>query len=116
MIGYKQDYQFSEAHFRLAMQAANVGMWDWDVVRDRHILTEECKVMLDLRSDATISFEHFLSRIHPDDRGHVANLVSISLQTQTELVIEYRVIHSDGSLHWIAGRGRGVYDCDGKPV
>ncbi len=40
----------------------------------------------------------------------------MALEQKKEYNIEYRAVWSDGSIHWIAARGRGFYDETGKPV
>jgi hypothetical protein len=37
-------------------------------------------------------------------------------ENHTGYTSEYRVIHSDGSIHWLLGKGQGVYDRTGKAV
>jgi PAS domain S-box-containing protein len=110
-------YQFSEAHYRLAMEAAGVGMWDWDLLIGQQVWSRECKVMANLPlDDATISYEQFLSLIFPEDRPNFEKVVSNNLRNGTELGVEFRVVWSNGSLHWIYAKGRGIYDATGKPV
>lgn len=110
-------YQFSEAHYRLAMESAGVGMWDWDLQRDQQVWSRECKIMANLPlDDATVSYGQLLSLICSEDRPDFEHTVSYNLKNHTELGVEFRVAWSDGSLHWIYARGRGIYDSGGKPV
>jgi signal transduction histidine kinase len=53
-----------------------------------------------------LNFESFLGRIHPEDRERVQRTVQQSMQSGEELVIEYRVLRGDGSVRWVASRGR----------
>lgn len=116
MISYRQDHYSNEAYLRLAMQADGVGMWDWDLIQNQMVWTNECKAIFGLVKDAEVSNELFLSLIHPHDREIMQNAVVSNLQGETEGLMEYRVIWPDGSLHWIASWGRSVNDCDGKPI
>lgn len=117
MIERGKTYQFSEAHYRLAMEAAGVGMWDWDILVDQQVWTRECKVMANLPlDDARVSYKQLLSLIYPEDRPNFEHTVRNNLQNRTELGVEFRVVWLDGSLHWIYAKGRGIYDAAENPV
>lgn len=117
MTNERKTYQFSEAHYRLAMESAGVGMWEWDLLSNQQVWTKECKAMGGLPlDDAEVSYEQLLSMIYPADRANFERVAWSNLRDRTELGVEFRVVWPDGSLHWIYARGRGVYDNDGKPV
>lgn len=116
VIDQSETYQFSEAHYRLAMEAASVGMWDWDVLRNRQIWTRECKALFGLPPDAEVGYGIFLSFVHPDDRERVNCHVAANIRNKTELSVEYRIVWPDGSVHWICAKGRGIYNNEGRPV
>jgi signal transduction histidine kinase len=48
--------------------------------------------------------EAFENLVHPDDRARVIELVNDSLKTGQPAKGEWRVVWSDGSVHWISGR------------
>lgn len=113
---WDDDSQFSLMHTQLAMEAAGVGMWDWDLVRDRLVWNTQCKMLFGLAPDEDISYERFLSILHHDDREPIDRVVSRVLEQNEEYKVEYRTIWPDGSLHWIDARGRGIYNAEGKAV
>ena len=53
--------------------------------------------------------------IHPEDREGVQQTVQQAMQSGEEVVIEYRVLRADGSIRWIASRGRLQPAKTGKP-
>lgn len=112
----EQEYPFSEAHFRLAMETAHVGMWDRDLLGKRHTWSDECKAIFGLSPTAEIDYALFLRIVAPDDRERVDRLVRESLQQKTDYRVTYRVIWPNGSLHWIEARGRGIYDRQGNAI
>jgi PAS domain S-box-containing protein len=109
-------YPFSRDHYRLAMEVANIGMWDWDLVQDKQNWTRECRGIFGLGEDDDVSYERALSMMPPEDRAEVDRLVTASLREHTEYSAEYRITWPDGSLHWIYARGRGIYNGEGEPV
>jgi PAS domain S-box-containing protein len=108
--------QESQEQIRMATTAANLGMWFWDLTGDKLVWTQECKALFGLAPDAEITYDTFLNSLHPEDRQRTHEAVTCALENKTEYDIEYRTIWSDGSVHWIAAKGRAFYDSQGKPV
>jgi len=61
-----------------------------------------------------MSYGVFLSALHPDDRERIDAAVSEAIRQGKDYDVEMRTIWPDGSLHWIASKGR-VYFEDGEP-
>jgi PAS domain-containing protein len=117
-------YKGAEARIRegkdqlgLALQAAKLGVWRWDVGKgEKDLLWDEaCKAMFGLPSDAAVTYETWAAAIHPDDRTHVEAGVARANDPADPIddyVCEYRVQHSDGTVHWIAANGRAFFEPD----
>jgi diguanylate cyclase (GGDEF)-like protein/PAS domain S-box-containing protein len=60
------------------------------------------------------SVRTFASVIHPDDRELVEHGVGEAIERRDAFVIEYRVVHADGSVRWVYERGRGIFDEAGE--
>ncbi|MDZ7966040.1 MAG: PAS domain-containing protein [Nostoc sp. DedSLP03] len=106
----------SEERIRLATNAAELGMWFWDITTNEVIWTEKCYQLFGVSLEAEISFEIFLNCVHPEDRHCIHEAIARSLEENVECDIEYRIPWSDGSFHWIAAKGRVFYDAEGQPV
>jgi len=106
----------NEAQVSLAVKAAGVGMWDWDLVTDQLIMTKQCKALLGFLPEAPVSYGRFLSTLHPEDSARIDALVRYSISEHVEYHTEYRVIWPDGSIHWISGRGLVLCDIHNRPV
>jgi PAS domain S-box-containing protein len=108
----------SEARYALALQGANDGIWDWDLVEDKVYYSDRWKEILgyepdELRHDA----EEWVSRIHPEDLSRVmAANESCSRGEVPIFQVEYRLRHKDGSYRWIFGRGTALADGTGRVV
>jgi PAS domain S-box-containing protein len=57
-------------------------------------------------------YQPFLNMIHPDDRGHMAQIME--RPEGKEFDIEFRIYHADGSLRWIRDRGFPIRDQSGQ--
>jgi PAS domain S-box-containing protein len=102
-----------EADLQLAQDAANLGRWSWDLRTDELSWTDRCKALFGLPG-ATVTFEMFLAALHPEDRERVHRSVTAAIKNRADYDVEMRAVWPDGSLHWIASKGR-VYFEGGAP-
>lgn len=112
----EQALQKSEERLRVALEAARLGMWYWELDTDILTWTNQCKALFGLSADATMSYPIFLNSLHPDDRQRTNEAVERSIKLQQDYDIEYRTIWPDGTLHWLAAKGNCVYDAMGQPI
>ncbi|HEY9826966.1 MAG TPA: PAS domain-containing protein [Stenomitos sp.] len=108
--------QISEERLRLTTEAADIGMWFWNLETDELLWTTRCKALFGLGPDVDISYERFLAGIYVEDRDLTHAAVKQAIETNKEYEIEYRSVWPDGTLHWIAAKGHAFYDDQGKPV
>ncbi|MHB9096580.1 MAG: sensor domain-containing diguanylate cyclase [Syntrophales bacterium] len=106
----------SEEKLRLALDAAEQGTWDWDIVADELIWSERCKSLYGLSPEAEMNYALFLNTIHPNDRDRIVYAIKQSLEQKTDYDVEMRVLWPDGTVRWIASKGRGFYDEAGEAV
>ncbi|WP_205411636.1 CheR family methyltransferase [Sphingomonas carotinifaciens] len=115
--GVEVDRRAGEERLRSAIQVARVGTWDWNIVSDDIIWSEEYFRMLGYRiGEVTPSRDALLGRIHPEDREATEDAIAHARDTQQEYVHEFRSLHPDGSVHWLSARGRFLYAEDGEPL
>jgi two-component system, LuxR family, sensor kinase FixL len=106
----------TQERMELAANAAELGMWMWDIVRDEVWITDKGRALLGFAPLEKIDFNRFRNRLHPEDRESVLQAVEKSLRTGAEYESEYRAVLPDGQVRWIAGRGQVEFNCDGQPV
>lgn len=112
----EQALQASEERLCLATEAAQLGIWEWDLSSGELAWNEPGKAILGLAPDRAVSIPVFLNAIHPDDRQVLDQPTAQTLVAQKIYEREYRVIWPDGSLHWVLDIGQGYSDETGKPV
>ncbi|WP_454885103.1 response regulator [Sphingomonas oryzagri] len=109
----------AEETLRLAATASQVGIWDYDPVRDVLLWDAQCKALFGLPPDAPISYVgSFLAGIHPDDRTAADGAVQHALDPagSGHFDIEYRTVGlQDGIERWLSAKGRGQFE-DGRAV
>ena len=106
-------FRASDARLQLALEAADMGTFVWDAVRDE---TEPDERMLGLfglppggRLNLAVALE---TLIHPDDRAPYARAVAAAMDPAGDGTLRHdiRVLHSDGSLHWITITAQMVFE------
>jgi PAS domain S-box-containing protein len=108
-----QALSHSEEQLRLATDAAEIGLWDVDMVADALFWPPRVKAMFGISPDVPVSMTDFYNGLHPDDReATTAAFVAAADPKQRALYdVEYRSIgKEDGIVRWVAARGRGVFD------
>jgi two-component system sensor kinase FixL len=95
----------SEERMSLAAQAANLGMWVWDVVRDKIWMTDKGRALFGFAPDTRLDNAALISRVYPEDRAARAAAIKRAIETQGEYAMEYRVLLPDGTLRCIGARG-----------
>ncbi|MDY3553519.1 PAS domain S-box protein [Gemmata sp. JC717] len=105
----------SEERLRLALSAARMGTWTWDVAADAHRRDASLNALLGLPAADTVSpFAEFLAHIHPDDREAVRAAFDQSVRHGRPLNVEFRVVRPDGAVRWLRDRG-DVFGTAGQP-
>jgi diguanylate cyclase (GGDEF)-like protein/PAS domain S-box-containing protein len=108
------DLRRSDERMRMAVQAARIGFWDWDVIRDEQVWSDVCKELLGLRPESIANFQVLMNSVHPDDRKMMGDGIQAAIEEKRDYGLEFRVVWPDGSVHWQAAKGRAFYDETGR--
>ncbi len=106
----------SETDLQLALEVARLGHWKWDIRSGEVIWSERCKALYGLPPVADVTYELFLSVIHPDDRARTDALLREALEKRSGYEFEKRIVWPDGSVRWTSSIGRVFCDTDNQPV
>jgi PAS domain S-box-containing protein len=107
----------SEERLKLALNSANAGIWDWNLLTNKNIWSEETWKLYGLIPDSMdASYENWLKTLHSDDREPLSLLVNKTAETGAELNAKWRVVLPDGSIRWLMSRGRPQYNKKGALV
>jgi len=103
----EQALRESEQRLRVAMQAAQLGIWHVDLQSNVIRIEPFTSEMLGLSPDITeIPLDGWKDRIHPDDREMAVLDLERCGPGNPEYESEYRVLHPDGASRWIFARGQ----------
>jgi PAS domain S-box-containing protein len=106
----------SEERLRLAVENAEVGFWDLDLVHDALIWPPRTKAMFGISADVPVTMQDFYDGLFPDDLDVTSAAFAAASDPARRALydVEYRTIgKEDGALRWVAAKGRGVFDESG---
>ena len=107
----------SEARLREAQRVAHIGSWEWDIDRNVVWWTEELHRIYGLDpAQFGASYEHYLERVHPEDREASHSAVQAALGDRKAFSFEHRIVRPDGEILHVFARGRVICDSSGRPV
>ncbi len=107
----------SEERLRLALDAAHMGTFDWDIPRGRIAWSRWHEELWGFRpGEFAGTYEAFASRVHPDDLPGLNAEVQRCIAARESWAREFRVIWPDGGVHWITGEGEFTFDAAGRPL
>jgi len=112
----KERLRVSEERMSMAVESAHLALWDWDVANDAVWMTDEGRHFFGFGPAQPLGNASLAGRVHPDDSTVRAGAIQRALETGDPYEAEYRVVLPDGSIRWIAARGRTSPTVDGAPL
>jgi len=107
----------SEARINFAADAANLGLWLWNIRDGELWVTEKWRRLFGFAESEPVNIGRLLQVVHPEDCERMKQLVQhMSEHGGGEYESEYRITRPDGSTRWIAGYGKVELDECGKPA
>ena len=108
----------NELRLRLALDAAYIISFEWDISRDevrRFVSTDPS--LPPTPEEQPSSFEAVRQAVHPEDRETFAANVHDALESADgRYESEFRILHPDGRIVWLYERGRVERDSEGRPI
>jgi PAS domain S-box-containing protein len=109
----------SEEQLRLSTEAAEIGLWDVDLVADVLFWPPRLKAMFGISPDVPVTMADFYGGLHPEDREATTAAFAAAIDPSRRALydVEYRTVgKEDGVIRWVAAKGRGIFDDNGACV
>jgi serine phosphatase RsbU (regulator of sigma subunit)/PAS domain-containing protein len=111
------DAEAQRLRAELAIEAAGIGSFDYDLVTGRLTWDERLVELFGYaREGFAGTIEAFFARLHPEDVDRTAEALQATIDARGELDVEYRVVVPGGETRWVQGRGRVLVDASGAAV
>ncbi len=105
----------SEMELAEAQEVANIGSWKWEIAPNTLTWSDELYRIFGLDpAKFSVTFETYLSHVHPDDRAFVGKIIEQASFDEQQYT--FRIIRQDGTQRILNARGKTIRDEDGKPV
>ena len=111
----ESNLRVSEERMELAVRAAGIGMWTWDIAGNDSWHSPTALRMLGFAPDEPFDRARFLEHLNPTDRDGIRAAYEKAVQGNGDFKSEYRLVQPDGRTHWIAVRGQVEFDEDRTP-
>ncbi len=107
----------SQKRLQLTLDAAQMGIWEWQIATDRSILSDKTQEIFALDgAPRDFTLDQFLQLISPEDRDGVAAAVERTVREGTPYESEFRIPLPDGTIRWVHSKGVALFDETGRPA
>ena len=111
------ELESSTVRLDLGFAAADIGSFDWNLVTDALHWDDRLMELFGYEPETYVPhIDSFSVRLHPDDRERTEAAIARAVDGCGDYEADYRVVHPDGSVRWVAARGRVLCDPGGHPV
>jgi PAS domain S-box-containing protein len=113
----RKDLSESEERLRLALEAGQMGTWEWTVATNEVIWSRSLEAIHGLAPGTFAgTFAAYREDIHPEDREQVLGAIAQTVERGEDHHVEYRIVRPDGGIRWVEGRGKLVRDASGAAL
>jgi PAS domain S-box-containing protein len=111
------ELESSSVRLDLGFAAADIGSFDWNLVTNALHWDDRLMELFGYESATYVPhIDSFSARLHPDDRAKTEAAIARAIESRGDYEADYRVVHPDGTVRWVAARGRVLADPDGRAV
>ncbi|UUR08891.1 sensor histidine kinase [Sphingomonas glaciei] len=111
--GDSPDQVWGPEHLRLAVDAACVALWSWNLADDRFAMDERAFDLWGLEWSSSVSFEDLSAHIHPADRDRVKAAFTATRSVPGPYEIVFRILVGR-DIRWISARGMSAEMADSE--
>ncbi len=107
----------SEARLIEAQRIASMGYWEWNIVDDSLLWSDQIYRIFGLDPETfEANLDGFLQCVHPEDRQAVQSAIDDTLDTGTPYSLDHRILRADGEERTVHEQAEVQYSTAGRPV
>ncbi|MFB2834808.1 PAS domain S-box protein [Floridanema evergladense] len=101
-----------------ALKSGKMGCWEWDIIQNTLDWDDRMYELYGVtkESDARLVYDIWATGLHPDDREITETIIRQAVLGEAEYDPEFRVVHPDGSVHFIKAFGLVRRDAQGNAL
>ncbi|HEY1123027.1 MAG TPA: PAS domain-containing protein, partial [Haloferula sp.] len=102
----REAVETSERRRRMALEAAQIGSFNINLLTKEVVTNERFRKLIGFEGEE-LEYGDGMATVHPDDAGRVEQAIAAATRAvdPQPYAAEYRVVHPDGSVHWMSARG-----------
>jgi len=107
----------AQAALKLALTASRTGVWSHNLATNA--ITTDDQIAAIFGIEAGTFGDHlddYVNRINADDRKKVLQSIKAAIEARSDFSAEHGIVWPDGSIRYVAARGKVFCDDDGRPV
>ncbi len=111
-IRARETVRDAEERLRLAVESAEIGTWDLNLITGENRWDNRCKELFGFPADTEVSYATFLTMVHPGDRTRVEAVIQRSVDPLSDGLydVEYRIRRTDGTERCLRAMGRAFFE------
>jgi PAS domain S-box-containing protein len=107
----------SEERLKLAIDAASLGIWDWDVEQDQLVWDDSMYRLYGVRKEEfSGAFDAWSKCVVPEDVARARADVEAALRGDREYFSDFKVRRADGEIRIIRGVAQIIRNANGRPL
>jgi PAS domain S-box-containing protein len=111
----RQKIEESEQRMNIAIESAQLGIWERDLVNGKITYSKEYLEILGYEKNVDLNHTQLLDHIHPDDKAIRSKKMQEACETGT-LNFEMRILDTQKTERWIKVIGKVLFDEKKKPI
>ena len=114
--GIELQLRRKQGALELAIEAAGLGSWEYDLATDEMLWDARAKALFGLPEDVIVAHPGWIEALHPEDQAAARAQWDEAVRERSRFSAEYRVIWPDGGIHSIMSVGQCAIDpATGEP-
>lgn len=111
----EQEVILANDRLRLAMESGKSVGWERDLRSGSGSWFGDLQTMFGVPAETLVGrVEDFYQHVHPEDRLEVSRAVAEARESKSPYAAEFRVVWPDGTVCWVAAKGKFHYSPDGE--
>lgn len=99
-----------EVQARLAIEAAMMGVWEYQPAAGRMLWDERCNALYEILPNTVVDLAFLLDRCHPEDRALLETKFRAAMAAEADYQVEYRALMPNGRSRWLFSNGRSIFE------
>jgi PAS domain S-box-containing protein len=107
----------SQARLNLALEAAMMGIWEWDMKNDQVTWSDYAHSIFHMpQKSFDGTFNAYVKLIHPADKDRVLQVINDTIIKKKPYFIQHRIVPLSNTVYWIEAKGKVIANRSGKAI